>query len=337
MKKIIKITCVLAVCLSVLAALVSCGDGEKDTSDTLKVGIIQYMSHPSLDNCYEGVKEALESAEGSEAFEKKIEIDYKTGSASSADSDCMSFAKNMVADGVDMIIAIATPAAKAAYAACADTDIPVIFCAVSDPVAAGLVETLDAPGELCTGTADILDLAEQLRMIKAFQPNVESIGILYTSSEDNSISNLAVFKALCDAENIEVVAKAVQNSADVPSAAADLAARVDCINNFTDNNVVNNLSAVLSAAEANGIPVYGSEIEQVKNGCLGSMSMDYVSLGRETGSMALEVLDGADPSKMPVRTVTGAVPAINEDVLASLGLAVPEELDTDELEMVSTN
>lgn len=315
MKKLISLALTLVLCLSALVVLSSCG--EKKTSDTLKVGVIQYMSHPSLDNCYAGVKEALESSD------KNVTIEYKVGSANAADSDCTSFAKNMVAEKVDLIVAIATPAAKAAFTACADTDIPVIFCAVSDPVLAGLVKSAEEPGDACTGTSDVLDLAAQLGMIKTFQPDVKSIGILYTSSEDNSISNLAVFKELCEKENIEVVAKSVQNAADIPSAAADLASKVDCINNFTDNNVVNNLSVVLSAAETNGIPVYGSEVEQVKNGCLASMSIDYKALGKTTGDMALKVLGGADASKMPVRTITEATPVVNTDVLGALGMTIP--------------
>ncbi|MBQ8208059.1 MAG: ABC transporter substrate-binding protein [Clostridia bacterium] len=323
MKKLISIILAVILSASALLMLGSCGDssdGKNDTDGKLKIGIIQYMSHPSLDNCYNGVIAALEES-GIE-----YEADRQTGSANSADSDCTNFAKNMVASDYDMIIAIATPAAKAAYTATADTDIPVIFCAVSDPVAAGLVESNENPGDLCTGTSDVLDLDAQVDLIEAMQPDVKKIGILYTSSEDNSVSNLAVFKEVCAEREIEVVAKAVQNSADIPAAAEDLASGVDCINNFTDNNVVNSLSVVLSAAENYGIPVYGSEEEQVKNGCLASVSIDYVALGKVTGEMAADVLGGADASKMPVRTISDATPIVNTAVLEALGMTLPEAL-----------
>ena len=276
------------------------------------------MSHPSLDNCYNGVISALESSG------LQYTVDYQIGSGNSADSDCTNFAKNMVAANYDMIIAIATPAAKSAFAATDDTEIPVIFCAVSDPVAAGLVESMDAPGYLCTGTSDVLDLEAQVALIKAMQPEVKSIGILYTSSEDNSITNLKNFKAICDKEGIEVVATAVQGASDIPSAAEELASKVDCINNFTDNNVVNNLSVVLTAADKYGIPVYGSEEEQVINGCLASVSIDYVALGRVTGEMAVSVLKGEDASTIAVKTITEATPVINSSVLKKLGLSTPE-------------
>jgi len=311
---------ILAVMLAVIMmlAFAGCGETQNEKKSVLKIGIIQYMSHPSLDNCYNGVISALESSG------LQYTVDYQIGSGNSADSDCTNFAKNMVAANYDMIIAIATPAAKSAFAATDDTEIPVIFCAVSDPVAAGLVESMDAPGYLCTGTSDVLDLEAQVALIKAMQPEVKSIGILYTSSEDNSITNLKNFKAVCDKEGIEVVATAVQGASDIPSAAEELASKVDCINNFTDNNVVNNLSVVLTAADKYGIPVYGSEEEQVINGCLASVSIDYVALGKVTGEMAVSVLKGEDASTMAVKTITEATPVISSSVLKKLGLSTPE-------------
>lgn len=314
MKKIIAVMFAVIMML----AFAGCGETQNEKNSVLKIGIIQYMSHPSLDNCYNGVISALESSG------LQYTVDYQIGSGNSADSDCTNFAKNMVAANYDMIIAIATPAAKSAFAATDDTEIPVIFCAVSDPVAAGLVESMDAPGYLCTGTSDVLDLEAQVALIKAMQPEVKSIGILYTSSEDNSITNLKNFKAVCDKEGIEVVATAVQGASDIPSAAEELASKVDCINNFTDNNVVNNLSVVLTAADKYGIPVYGSEEEQVINGCLASVSIDYVALGRVTGEMAVSVLKGEDASTMAVKTITEATPVINSSVLKKLGLSTPE-------------
>ena len=311
---------ILAVMLAVIMmlAFAGCGETQNEKNSVLKIGIIQYMSHPSLDNCYNGVISALESSG------LQYTVDYQIGSGNSADSDCTNFAKNMVAANYDMIIAIATPAAKSAFAATDDTEIPVIFCAMSDPVAAGLVESMDAPGYLCTGTSDVLDLEAQVALIKAMQPEVKSIGILYTSSEDNSITNLKNFKAVCDKEGIEVVATAVQGASDIPSASEELASKVDCINNFTDNNVVNNLSVVLTAADKYGIPVYGSEEEQVINGCLASVSIDYVALGKVTGEMAVSVLKGEDASTMAVKTITEATPVINSSVLKKLGLSTPE-------------
>lgn len=315
MKKIVSI--ILVVLLVVLSA--GCSGTSGTGSSKYKVGIIQYMSHPSLDNCYNGIVAGLDE-EGIE-----YELVYQTGSSASADSDCINYAKNMVADGCDIIIGIATNAAKAAFAATDDTDIPVIFCAVSDPIAAKLVDDMEKPGYACSGTSDELNLDAQVDLIQSMQPDVKSIGILYTSSEDNSISNLANFRTICDARGIEVVAVAVQGASDVPSAAEELASKVDCINNFTDNNVVNNLSVVLNAADKYGIPVYGSEETQVQKGCLASVSIDYVALGKVTGRMAAEALKGADVSAMPVQRISDADAVINSDVLAKLSIELPEK------------
>ena len=311
---------IIAIVLSIIAlslTLVSCVSTEVDGEIT--VGVIQYMSHPSLDNCYEGIEKAL-----LEAFGDKIKIDRQIGSSNSADSDCASYADNMVAKNYDLIIPIATPAATSAFAATEGTDIPVVFCAVSDPVAVKLVESLEAPGYNCTGTSDVLDLEAQLDLIQSIQPDVEKIGILYTSSEANSITNLTNFKRIADERNLIVDAVGVQTSSDIPAAAAALVERVDCLNNFTDNNVVNSLSVVLDAANSVNIPVYGSEEEQVKNGCLASVSIDYVALGEVTGEMAAEILNGKDASVLSVRTISDATPIYNEEVATKLGLKLPQ-------------
>ncbi len=310
---------IIALMLTFVCLFAFAGCNGKDKSSKLKIGVIQYMSHPSLDNCYDGIKKALEQSD------LDYTIDYQTGSSTAADSDCSNFAKNMVSNNCDIIIAIATPAAKSAFSATADTDIPVIFCAVSDPVAAGLVKSLEKPDDLCTGTSDVLDLSAQLDLITSMQPNVKNIGVLYTSSEENSITNLKNFKKVCEKNGINVVASAVQGASDIPSAADDLASKVDCINNFTDNNVVNNLSVLLSAADKYKIPVYGSEEEQVKNGCLASVSIDYVALGRTTGDMAIDVLGGADITKMAVKSIKDATPVVNKKVLSSLGITMPQK------------
>jgi len=304
----------------------STDDTDKDESKP-KIGIIQYVSHPSLDNCYTGIVEGLEGLD--------LDITKQTGSDASADSDCGTYAQNMVAQKYDMIIAIATPAAASAFAATEGTDIPVIFCAVSDPVVAELVQSLNKPGYACTGTSDVLDLDAQVDLIQSMQPDVKSIGILYTTSEPNSISQLETLKEICKDRGITVEASGIQNDADIPAAAAALASKVDCFNNFTDNKVVNNLSVVLEAANDAGIPVYGSEVEQVKNGCLAAVSIDYVALGKVTGEMAKNVLSGADPAGMAVQTISDATPVVNSEVLASLGMTLPEAYK--DAETVTTN
>lgn len=305
--------------LAMAFALCACGK-ESGDKNSYKIGIIQYVSHPSLDNCYNGIMKAINASENAD----KITVDRQIGSDSAADSDCATYAANMVSQGYDMIIAIATPAASAAFAATEGTDIPVIFCAVSDPVAVELVESMEHPGDLCTGTSDVLDMEAHVNMIQAFLPEVKTIGVVYTTSEANSITQLGNLKNVCDARGISVEAIGIQNDADIPAAAQAVAEKADCFLNFTDNKVVNNLSVLLEASNTAKIPIFGSEEEQVKNGCAASMSIDYVALGEITGEMALDVFNGADVKTMAVKTTSDATPVINSKVLSELNIPVPE-------------
>lgn len=315
MKKLKLASLILAAAMTL--GLAACSDGKTGgkSSDSYKVGVIQYGSHPSLDNCYKGVEEALKAA-------GITDIDRQDGNFDSA--TCDTIAKNMAAKNYDIIYAIATPAAVSAYAAAANTDIPVIFCAVSDPVAAGIVEDMSAPGGKCTGTSDVLDFTAQIDLIKSLQPDVKKIGILYTTSEANSVSQLAQFKAIAETKGIEVVEQGVQGAADVPQAAATLAAKVDCMNNFTDNNVVSNLNVLLEQADSAGIPVYGSEVEQVSNGCIASISIDYVALGKVTGEMGVRVLNGESAGSIAVGQISEGTPVVNTEVMEKFNITLPE-------------
>lgn len=308
----------LVLCLSLFAGYpgAAIGEGAGGQETPLMIGVLQFGSHPSLDNCYAGIEEGL-AASG-----LSYTLDKQNGNFDSA--TCDTIAKNFVAKGYDLVFAIATPAAISAYSAAQGSDIPVVFCAVSDPVEARLVDDPEIPGQNCTGTSDLLDLSAQLEMITTLQPDTKTIGVLYTTSEANSISHLRSLEESVKPLGLTVVAQGVQNAADIPQAAASLASKVDCINNFTDNNVVNNLQEVLAKAGEAGIPVYGSEIEQVKNGCLASASIDYVALGRETAEMAAQIIGGADAGTIPVRYIKESTPVINTEVAAALGIAIPD-------------
>lgn len=326
----------LAVLLSVLliaAAFAGCSASGKDSGGSTsgkKVAILQYMPHSSLDNCTQGVKNALDAA--------GIAYDVQIGSSGSADTDCQSYAEQMASSGnYSAIIAVATPAAVSAYSAVrnASSDIPVIFCAVSDPVSAGLVNSLDAPGNNCTGTADAVDIAGQVQLIKTMQPDIKNLGVIYTTTEANSISQLATLKAECEANGINLVQKGINEASELQAVAVSLVSEVDAITNLTDNNVVDNMSVVLEQANQKGIPIYGSEIEQVKKGCLASASIDYVALGEKTGKIAVDVLGGKSAATYPVVTVSDSFLVVNPDVASTLGITIPAELN--DAEKVSTS
>ena len=333
-KKII--SAVLAIVLAL--SLAACSKAEPATSSSpaasaeaspaaaatdVKIGILQYATHASLYDCYTGILEGLKN----EGYEdgKTCTIEYVDGQGENETNSLA--ASNFVSKGYNIIIAIATPAAMTSYAAAKDAGIPVVFSACSDPVAAGLVESLDAPNTGATGTSDSLNFDAQLKMIRAFMPDAKKIGVLYTTSEANSVSQLKKLTEMAPDYGFEIVSVGVTDASEVATGAASLVSQgVDCINNLTDNNVVNNLSVVTNAADPAKIPIFGSEKQQVAQyGCVGSESLDYVALGVTTGEMAGKILKGADPKTMPVSVVTDSKPVYSAKNIEKFGLTLPAD------------
>ena len=237
---------------------------------------------------------------------------------------------------MDLICAIATPSAQSAYSVGRKNDIPVIYTAVTDPVAAELANADGTPVGEVTGTSDKLPVEQQLEMIRAILPDAKKIGIMYTTSEVNSASTLAEYKEKAADYGFEIVESGVSSTADIPLAADSLLEQVDCLNNLTDNTVVASLPLILSKANAKNIPVFGSEIEQVKIGCLAAMGLDYVDLGKQTGRMAAEVLKGEEKaSELNFEVIETAAFYGNSKVAEDLGITFPEDLASNAKELFS--
>ena len=297
MKK--KILAVLLTAVCTMGMVAGCGGNTSDngtagtqaaeaSGDSYKIGISQFAEHGSLDNCREGFLEGLKEAGIEEG--KNLTVEYQN--AQTDTSTASTIADSFVSGKVDMICAIATPCASSAYNSCLNTDIPVVYTAVSDPVSAGLANEDGTSIGNITGSSDILPVEEQLKMIREMMPEAKKIGILYTTSEANSCSTIEQYKSLAGDYGFEIVDTGINTSADIEIAATDLVSKVDCLCNLTDNTVVNALQTVLDKANNAGIPVFGSEIEQVKSGCVASMGIDYFQLGVETGAMAAKILKG---------------------------------------------
>ena len=232
-----------------------------------------------------------------------------------------------------MICAIATPSAQSAYNAAMKADITVIYTAVTDPVAAELADKDGKPVGEVTGTSDKLPVEEQLKMIREMLPDAKKIGIMYTTSEANSVSAIEEYKSLVMKYDFELVEKGITTTADVSLAADDLLSKVDCITNLTDNTVVASLPTILDKANEKKIPVFGSEIEQVKIGCLAAEGIDYIALGKQTGKMAAKVFKGeAKASEQNFETITEPGFYVNNKVAENIGITVPDDLANNAVE-----
>ena len=313
--------------MAMTTAMAAGCSGSSDTSgsgeDSYTIGISQFAEHGSLDNCREGFLKGLEN-EGIVEGEN-LTVEYQNAAADMGTASQISDA--FVSDKVDLICAIATPTAQSAYNEAMDTDIPVVYTAVTDPVAAELADEDGNPVGNVTGTSDELPIKEQLEMIRQMLPEAETVGIMYTTSEANSISALETYKELAGDYGFEIVESGISSTADISLAADDLISKVDCITNLTDNTVVASLPTILEKANEKGIPVFGSEIEQVRIGCLAAEGLDYVALGEQTGEMAAKILKGeAQASDMAYETITEPGFYVNTKVAENLGVTVPEEL-----------
>lgn len=300
------------------------GGNEQADGDVPVIGISQYGQHASLDNCREGFLLGLEESGLVEGVDYKI--DYQN--AGFDDTIATQIAQNFSANNVALMCAIATPSATACYAAAEDKNIPVIFTAITDPVEA----KLDS-GNI-TGTSDKLPIEAQLQLIRQMQPEAKTIGILYTTSEPNSVSAVAEYQEKAAGYGFTIEALGVMQQSEVVQAADTLIAKkVDCFTNLTDNNVVGVLPSILEKTNDAGIPVYGSEIEQVKIGCIASAGIEYIALGKQTGAMAAKILRGeATPEEMPYETVTEYEVYFNSDVMAALD--VDAEFDETAVDVV---
>ena len=320
MKTLKKLLCT-ALSLSLVLALAACGDssgGDAASGEVPVIGINQYGSHGSLDNCREGFLQGLQEAGLVEGTDYTIDYQNANFDTNLATQIAQAFS----AEDAALMVGIATPAATACYAAAEDKDIPVVFTAITDPVGA----KLDS-GNI-TGTSDVLPVQGQLELIRAIQPEADTIGIVYTTSEANSVYSIGVYEELAADYGFTIEAIGVTAQSEVTQAVDTLISQgVDCISNLTDNNVVGVLGSILEKTNEAGIPVYGSEIEQMELGCVAGAGLDYVQLGIQTGKMAAQILTGeATCADLPYETIENYGLYVNSNALAAMGLTLPEDV-----------
>lgn len=325
MKK--KSAVLLVVLAMVLAGVFTgCGSGgsgsesESGGGDQVKIGLVQLVEHPSLDTIRENILAQLEQ-EGYKDGETAV-IDYQN--AQNEQANLKTICQKFVSDKCDVIIAITTPAAQAAYGE--TKDIPIIFSAVTDPVEAQLVEDFNAPGGNITGTSDLVAADKIMDLALKITPDIKTIGALYNSSEVNSVSVVDDLKAFAKKNGLKVEEAAVTNSSEIQQAAQSLTGRCDAVFSPIDNTVASAMSVASDVFIKAKIPFYVGADSMVADGGLATYGINYESLGTETAKMAAEVLKGADTATMAVRVMDDMQAYINQKTADALSIKIPEDV-----------
>ena len=311
----------ILLCVLLLLSVCACGSsGEKkdDTDQTFKIGVIIRLDHPALQAACDGFLAGLD--------ELGIKYEADIQNAQGEQTVCATIATKFVNDGVDLIFAIATPAAQA-VAQATDT-IPVLVTAVTDPESAGLVNSNENPGTNVSGTSDMNPIEEQTTLLQKLVPNAKTIGILYCSSEDNSILQEKLARQALEAKGFEVLDFTVADSGEVQSVTQSMVGKVDAVYIPTDNVIASSMSAVSVILNQAGIPSVVGEANMVDNGGTATYGINYFNLGKQTAIMAKQVLvEGADISTMPIQysPEEDLELSLNQEAMDAMGLTLDLE------------
>ncbi|MXQ48434.1 peptide ABC transporter substrate-binding protein [Streptococcus pneumoniae] len=292
---------------------------EKSSKEKVKVGVLQFVTHDALDAINEGISKGLEE---SGYGKDRVEIDYVNAEADQSKIQTMS--KQLVANGNDVLVGIATPAAQGL--ANATKDIPVVMGAISDPVGAKLVSDLKHPSANITGVSNQVPVAQEVELITKLTPDAKTIGVLYASSEDNSQSQVEKFEKLAKEKGLTVKTYAVPSTNEIISTMAVMTGKVDAIFVPQDNTIASAMKTVAASANKAKLPVYVVDDSMVKNGGFAAIGQNQFDLGVETGKMVAQILDGKAVKDMPVNVIDTGTPTLNMKVAKGLGIDIPQDV-----------
>lgn len=295
-------------------------NGTDNSKKVMNIGISQLVEHPALDASRKGILDGLASKGFKDG--KNIKIDYQNAQGDIPTTQTI--ASNFVSDKKDLILAIATPTAQAAYNS--TKDIPILIAAVTDPVKSGLVKSLDKPQTNVTGTSDVVPIDKQFQLIKEILPNCKKIGVLYNTSEVNSEIQVNKVKELAPKANFEVTAVGVTSSNEISQALNSLLPKIDVLYVPTDNLMASSMALVSSKCIENKKPIIGSEKAHVNAGALATEGIDFYKLGFQTGVMAADVLNGKSTKDIPIQLTKETKLVINENTAQKLNITIPSSL-----------
>ena len=306
----------LIAALLALAAAVS--PGLAQDTEPKKVALTYIVDHPAIDAARQGIVDAL-----SEAGYAGERLELIVQSAQGSVPTQQQIAREFAGLTPDLMVAISTPSAQALQSVAGD--VPVVFAAVTDPVGAKLVASLEALGGTITGTSDMQPFGPTLDLIRSLLPEAKAIGVIYNAGEANSVSQVEALTAEATTADDEVVASTASQSAMVPDAARSLAGRVDAILVPTDSTVVSAIEGVVSVGERAKIPVFASDTDSVTRGAVAALGFNYYELGRLSGAMAVRILGGESPGSIPVGVLETQDLYLNRKSAEAMGVTIPAE------------
>lgn len=305
--------------IMVIGLLGGCTQGSAAVGDKYQIGIVQPMDHPSLNQ----IRDSIEGELIQLGLGEEVEISFHNANGDM--SLLQSIMQNLVGEGVDMIVPIATPSAQAAMAATGE--IPIIFSAVSNPVEAGLVASFSETTRNITGVSNSIPVGDILELSKTLTPEIETYGFIYNSSEINSATGIKKAKEYCEKNNLKYKEVTITGTADLHQAVSSLLGEVDAFFTPNDNTVASAMPTYVQLATEAGIPIYVGADSMVKDGGLATVGIDYTVLGKQTARMIKRIIEGEKVSDNPVEQIAEYANIINMDTANALGILIPQELE----------
>lgn len=296
-----------------ILVIAGCSNGNVSNQEITKIGILQFIDHNSLNKAQEGFVDGLEEAGYTDGENIEIEVLNAQGDQSNLQSMSEQLTNNN-----ELVLGIATPTAQSL--AMANQNIPQLFMAVTDPVEAGLVDSLENPGGNITGTSDMADIESQVNLLIEIADNPEVIGLIYSSSEVNSQIQVDQAVEIIESRGLDTNIQTVTSTNDVQQTLSNLATNSDAIYIPTDNVLSATAATVGEIAKDNNVPIVPGSTDMVENGGLATLGIDYYNLGKQTAKLAVSILEGEEPSNLPVESTEDFDLVINEEMAEAIGI-----------------
>jgi putative ABC transport system substrate-binding protein len=319
-KRFISVFITLVTAVAIVALFMGCK--KRESPSLLRIGITQIATHPGIDAIRAGFIEEMARL----GYTDGKNIVYEQSNAQGEMTMAQSIAQKLVQEKCRLIFAISTPSSQAVAQAIKGTEIPLVFGAVTDPVAAGLVESMEKPGRNITGTSDQWPVKDQFDLLLRLVPKVKRVGLVYNPGEANAEANIKVVEKACHEKGLDVVKVSVSNTSEVQTAAASLVGRCDAFYVPADNTVIAAMDAVIRVSEQNKIPLLPGVSSNVEQGGFGTLGPDYHDIGIESAKLAAQVLQGKRAGEIPVATATRFEYFFNLRSAKATGIEIPPDL-----------